>query len=54
MPAGVVSVAESGIRGADDAKRLVDSGFHAVLVGESVVTAAEPARSVADLRVPRR
>lgn len=54
MPEGVVRVAESGIRGAEDARRLVDAGFHAVLVGESVVTAGDPARSVADLRVPRR
>ena len=54
MPEGVVRVAESGIRHADDARRLVDAGFHAVLVGESVVTAADPTRSVADLRVPRR
>ena len=54
MPDGVVRVAESGIRGADDARRLAEAGFHAVLVGESVVTADDPARSVADLRVPRR
>ena len=54
MPDGVLRVAESGIRDADDARRLVDAGFHAVLVGESVVTAGDPARSVADLRVPRR
>jgi indole-3-glycerol phosphate synthase len=54
MPEGVIRVAESGIRGRDDAQRLVDAGFHAVLVGESLVTAADPAQSVADLRVPRR
>jgi indole-3-glycerol phosphate synthase len=54
MPDGVLRVAESGIRDQDDARRLVDAGFHAVLVGESVVTAADPAQSVADLRVPRR
>ena len=54
MPDGVVRVAESGIRGADDARRLADAGFHAVLVGESLVTAGDPAQSVADLRVPRR
>ena len=54
MPDGVLRVAESGIRGADDARRLADAGFHAVLVGESLVTAGDPARSVADLRVPRR
>jgi len=54
MPPGVVRVAESGIRGPDDARRLVEAGFHAVLVGESLVTADDPARSVADLRVTRR
>ena len=54
MPEGVVRVAESGIRGREDAERLVEAGFHAVLVGESVVTAGDRARSVADLRVPRR
>ena len=54
MPADVVRVAESGIGGADDARRLADSGFHAILVGESLVRAEDPARAVADLRVPRR
>ena len=54
MPEGVLRVAESGITGTDDAGRLADAGFHAVLVGESIVTATDPARSVADLRVPRR
>jgi indole-3-glycerol phosphate synthase len=54
MPAGVLRVAESGIQTADDARRLADAGFHAVLVGESLVTAGDPAQSVADLRVPRR
>ncbi len=54
MPADVVRVAESGIRGPQDAARLVDAGFHAVLVGESVVTAGDPAGSVTALRAPRR
>ena len=54
MPDGVIRIAESGIRGRDDARRLVDAGFHAVLVGESLVTAEDPAQSVADLRVPRQ
>lgn len=53
MPDGVIRVAESGIRGRDDAVALADAGFHAVLVGESVVTAGDRARSVADLRTPR-
>jgi indole-3-glycerol phosphate synthase len=54
MPAEVVRVAESGIRGAGDAVRLAAAGFHAVLVGESVVTAGDPAGSVTALRVARR
>jgi indole-3-glycerol phosphate synthase len=54
MPDDVVRVAESGIRGPDDAARLAAAGFHAVLVGESVVTAGDPAESVTALRAPRR
>ena len=46
MPAGVVKVAESGIRGADDARRLRDAGYDGLLVGESVVTAPDPAAAV--------
>jgi indole-3-glycerol phosphate synthase len=54
MPAEVLRVAESGIRGPHDAARLAEAGFHAVLVGESVVTAGDPAQSVTALRRPRR
>ena len=54
MPDGVVRVAESGVRGAEDARELATAGFHAVLVGESVVTAQDPRAAVAALRVPRR
>lgn len=50
MPDHVVRVAESGIRGPDDAAALAAVGFHAVLVGESIVTAADRAASVAALR----
>jgi indole-3-glycerol phosphate synthase len=49
LPDHVVRVAESGIRGPDDAWRLADAGFDAVLVGESVVTAGDPAGAVAAL-----
>lgn len=52
MPADVVRVAESGVRDAGDARRLADAGYHAVLVGESLVTAPDPAAAVAALRVP--
>jgi len=50
MPDGVVRVAESGIRTADDAKRLVEAGYHALLVGESLVTAGDHAAAVEALR----
>ncbi len=50
MPEGIVRVAESGVRGPADAGALAGAGFHAVLVGESVVTAGDRAASVAELR----
>ena len=49
IPAGVVKVAESGIRGADDARRLADAGYDAILVGEHLVTSGDPARAVRTL-----
>lgn len=52
MPDDVVRVAESGIAGAADAARLAAVGFHAVLVGESLVTAADPAAAVTALARP--
>lgn len=50
MPVGVVRVAESGVRGVTDATVLAEAGYHAVLVGESLVTAGDAAASVAALR----
>ncbi len=50
MPEGIVRVAESGVRGPDDAARLAAAGFHAVLVGESVVTAGDRQGAVRALR----
>jgi indole-3-glycerol phosphate synthase len=50
MPEGILRVAESGIRGPEDAAALAAAGFHAVLVGESVVTSGDRAASVAALR----
>jgi len=50
MPAGVVRVAESGITGPDDARVLAAAGYHAVLVGEHLVTSGDPAGGVASLR----
>ena len=50
MPDGVVRVAESGITGAADAAVLAAAGYHAVLVGEHLVTSGDPAAGVAALR----
>ncbi len=50
MPSIVVRVAESGVRDARDAASLAEAGFDAVLVGESLVTANDPAGAVKDLR----
>jgi indole-3-glycerol phosphate synthase len=42
IPDGVVTVAESGVRDAEDARRLAEAGFDAVLVGETLVMASDP------------
>ena len=49
MPAHVVKVAESGVRGPRDAAELHAAGYHAVLVGETLVTSGDPARAVHEL-----
>ena len=51
MPSGVVRVAESGVRTRDDALQLRDAGYHAVLVGESLVTSKNIAMTLDELRV---
>ncbi len=48
IPAGVVTVAESGIRGRAD----VPAGFDAVLVGETLVTSADPVAALRELTDP--
>lgn len=53
MPADTIRVAESGVRGRDDAVSLAAAGYHAVLVGEHLVTSADPAAALDALRVPR-
>jgi len=49
VPAEVVLVAESGIRTADDVRRLGDAGAHAILVGEQLMRAASPGAALAEL-----
>jgi indole-3-glycerol phosphate synthase len=57
LPSGVIAVAESAIRSADDARRMAEAGFDAVLVGEALVHADDPtalARALADVPVTGR
>ncbi len=50
FPGGIIKVAESGVRGAEDAKHLADAGYDAVLVGESLVTSADPTMALDEMR----
>ena len=49
LPESVVAVAESGVGGPGDARRLADAGYQAVLVGETLVRAADRSAAVAGL-----
>lgn len=51
LPEGVVRVAESGVRGPDDARVLQAAGYHAVLVGEALMTSGDPTRAVREMRI---
>ena len=51
IPPAVVRVAESGVRHRSDAASLRQAGYDAVLVGESLVTAPDPAAAIEELRV---
>jgi indole-3-glycerol phosphate synthase len=51
IPNGVVKIAESGVRDANDAQSLRNAGYDAVLVGESLVVSNDPAEVIASLRV---
>jgi indole-3-glycerol phosphate synthase len=49
IPAGIVKIAESGVRGPHDVIELARAGADAVLVGETLVTGRDPRAAVADL-----
>jgi indole-3-glycerol phosphate synthase len=50
IPGSVTRVAESGISGPSDASTLVSAGYHALLVGESLVTAGDRTAAIKALR----
>jgi indole-3-glycerol phosphate synthase len=49
MPDGAITVAESGVRDAADARALHAAGYDAVLVGEALVTSGDPGAAVREL-----
>jgi indole-3-glycerol phosphate synthase len=49
IPSEVVAVAESGIGDGDDARRLAEAGYQAVLVGESLIRARDRRAAVGEL-----
>lgn len=49
IPDGCVIVAESGLRQRDEIARLARLGVHAVLIGESLMTAPDPAAKIREL-----
>jgi indole-3-glycerol phosphate synthase len=50
LPAGVVAVAESGLRTPADLVRLEGAGYRAFLVGERLITHPDPGAALASLR----
>ena len=54
IPGHVVKVAESGVRGREDALALHAAGYDAILVGEHLVTAANPEAALTDLCVDNK
>ncbi len=53
IPKGVIAIAESGIHSEEDAQRMANAGYDAILVGEALVRSASPAQLLPTLRRPR-
>ena len=49
IPAYCLAVTESGIRTSQDLKALGEAGYHAALIGERFMTAADPGRELATM-----
>jgi len=50
IPAGIVTVAESGVKSPDDVRALKDTGIDTVLIGESLMRAPDKKQFLAELR----
>jgi indole-3-glycerol phosphate synthase len=49
IPPGCISVSESGLKTAADLRRLAEAGFDAALIGERLMTQADPGQALGDL-----
>ena len=49
VPDGIIRVAESGIAGAGDVRRMHEAGADVVLIGEALVRTGDPAAAVAEM-----
>jgi indole-3-glycerol phosphate synthase len=54
LPENVVAVAESGIKTADDMRRLSDAGYRGFLVGESLMRSPSPGAALSQLLNPEK
>jgi indole-3-glycerol phosphate synthase len=50
IPSGCIVISESGIRSVDDVRRIAGTGVHAVLIGESLMRAADPRKVLESYR----
>jgi indole-3-glycerol phosphate synthase len=49
IPAGIIAVSESGIKTSEDMRRMADADYHAVLIGERFMTAADPGAGLREM-----
>ncbi len=49
IPSSCIAVSESGIKTAEDMRRLLEAGFSAVLIGEQLIAEPDPGRELAHL-----
>jgi len=54
IPQGIIAVAESGVKGAEDAARMREAGADAVLVGSSLMQAQDPGAKLTELSAGAR
>ncbi len=50
IPEDIIKISESGIKNFEDAKRVFDSGAQAVLVGQALMEADDPAKLIMDIQ----